>query len=509
MKKYLALFIIHYSLFILNSNAQNNKMGNTWIIGYGMMNATFDGTFNMPITKQYITGFCSPCIYAFGNSHSNICDSSSGKIVFTCNSMRLFDTLGNIIENGDSLQPNKIYSNNNPPQSIHNQGSLILPKGSDGLYYVFTATITDTTYTKFKNSPIKFPNDLLQYHVVDMKANGGMGKVIQKNIPLIENNEISWVGMMAVRHSNGYDWWLLKQGFDTNKVYTFLVTKDTVLLDTIQYFSEPNFGLYSNVGQSCFSSDGSKYAVVQGGNNRDLFVADFDRCYGILSNPQTYKVPIDSSSDAYLHSVGILDSIFGGVCFSPNDNFIYISKSSNIYQFEYKNQDSTTAWYLVKHGEDTSYQQFAYYSQLYKGIDNRIYIGKHGGIARQNSVINYPDLKGSACGFCRKCLRCDTCWGYTSTPPNMPDFNLGALPYSCPPLNTEQLAVSSEQLEVYPNPSSTVFYIKNKKGKKKELYNAIGELIYSTTKEEINVSHFSIGVYYIKCDNVVKKVIVE
>jgi hypothetical protein len=90
----------------------------------------------------------------------------------------------------------------------------------------------------------------------------------------------------------------------------------------------------------------------------------------------------------------------------------------------------------------------------------------------------------------------------------MPNYSLGAK--VCYPeglLNPPKEDLNT--LEVFPNPSSTIFYIKNKKGKKKELYNSVGELILSTTKEEINVSHFSIGIYYLKCENVVKKVVVE
>jgi hypothetical protein len=497
-------------LFNVKGNSQN-KSGYTRIFWGGAMYAKFDGSTNRPVTGQLITSITCPlCPYIYTNASSNICDSATSNLLFMCNSMRLFDTLGNIIDNGDSLQPSKIYAANNPPASVNTQGSLILPKGSNGLYYVFTPTVTDSTYTKFITSTIKFPYDLLQYHLVDMKANNGAGKVIQKNIPLIENNEINRSGMMAVRHANGNDWWLLKQGFDTNKVYTFLVTKDTVLLDTIQYFAEPSFGLQCGVGQNCFSTDGSKYAVAMGGDGRNLFLADFDRCYGILSNPKSIKIPLDSTTHPYYQSQGILDSILLGVCFSPNDSFIYITRAYNIYQYEVKNTDSATAWYRVKHGEDTTLQQFAYYGQLYKGIDNRIYIGKYGGTGTQNSVIDYPDLKGSACGFCRKCLRYDTGIDYSISLSNMPDFNLGALPYSCPPLSLLNPPKEDlNALEVYPNPSSTIFYIKNKKGKKKELYNSVGEMILSTIKDEINVSRLSSGMYYIKCEGVSKKVVVE
>ena len=66
-----------------------------------------------------------------------------------------------------------------------------------------------------------------------------------------------------------------------------------------------------------------------------------------------------------------------------------------------------------------------------------------------------------------------------------------------------------EAMQVYPNPSNTVFYIKNKHGKKKELYNAIGEIMYSTINDEIAVSRYAKGMYYIRCEKEVKKVVVD
>ncbi|MBK6331592.1 MAG: hypothetical protein IPF62_14270 [Bacteroidetes bacterium] len=52
---------------------------------------------------------------AFLTSTSNICDSATGKLLFMCNGARIWDTLGNIMENGDSLMPTKLYTLNTPP----------------------------------------------------------------------------------------------------------------------------------------------------------------------------------------------------------------------------------------------------------------------------------------------------------------------------------------------------------------------------------------------------------
>lgn len=278
-------------------NAQD-KRGYTVIYGGSANYLKFSGDTSMPQTGHY---FPFVPIKIFGNATSNICDSVSGGLRMLCNGYILYDTMGNIIENGDSLVNTKLYNSNCCPSSgIYTQGSIILPKGSSNQYYIFNISVTDSMFTYWNTNPFgdgRFPFDILQYHVVDMNANAGMGKVIQKKKIILENEELNITGMMACKHANGYDWWLLKQGANANTVYTFLVTKDTVLLDTVQTFFVPIFGYYGIAGQSCFNSDGSKYAFATGGYLSDgahLFIADFDRCMEYSSNVKEIKVPYDS-----------------------------------------------------------------------------------------------------------------------------------------------------------------------------------------------------------------------
>jgi len=474
------------------------------------MTATFSDT-SKPILGQIFNGPGNGG--AFLTSTSNICDSATGKLLFMCNGARIWDTLGNIMENGDSLMPTKLYTLNTPPIGQCTQGSLILPKGSNGLYYLFTPTMTDSMYDYWMNYPPqnKFFFDLFTFHIIDMNANGGMGKVVQKNIKLLENAAMAKVGMMACRHANGYDWWLVKQGIDTNKVFTFLVTKDTIELKHIQIFAAPKFGFYDLRGQACFSSDGSKYAFATGGeksNGAQLYIADFDRCSGLLSNPKTYNVPIEITNYPYFDNMGRKDSLIYGVCFSPNDSFLYITKSFNVYQFEYNNPDSSLAWYRV-HRYDTL-AEYILFGQLQLGIDGRLYLGKGSGNEKHNNVINKPNIKGAGCEFCQFCLDFSFLNNVASTsPPNMPDFNLGKLE-PCWPLNSSDVGdVRYEMLVVYPNPNNFKLKIKNGDLKMKELYNSVGQMVLSTNEYEIDVSGLSKGMYYLRCGNQVRKVIIE
>ena len=500
--KYFTMVLLIFSQL---SKGQN-RSGNTWVMGaYRAATVTFIDTSRPFIYPQYP----NPTLY-FTHGHSNICDSATGKVLFACNGMVLYDSNCVKMDNGDSLVPVKAYTHNAFPVGMHTQNSIILPKGNSGLYYVLILTVSDSTYNSlWVTGTSKAPYDLLHYNIVDINANGGLGKVIEKNKVLLHDVELHKTMMQACRHSNGVDWWLLKQGrYGVNEIIRFLVTKDSISGPYTQTFAEPAYTPKDLYGQFAFSNNGTKFAAVQGKSDK-LFLADFDRCTGELSNPKVMNVPLDSTTQPNALHIG--DSLLNGVCYSPNDHYIYITRRYNIYQYELNEPDSALAWYRVQHGPDTSYIMFQEYSSLQLGIDKRIYIGNWGGQFKQMSVIDKPDIKGVGCQFCRKCFRLDdTTQMAFGAPPTIPDFNLGATGQVCWPLSMSEFEnLKMSELEVYPNPSSNIFYIKNKQGKKKELFTMLGELLFTTTKNEIEVYNLPKGIYLFRCESQVRKVVVE
>lgn len=78
------------------------------------------------------------------------------------------------------------------------------------------------------------------------------------------------------------------------------------------------------------------------------------------------------------------------------------------------------------------------------------------------------------------------------------------------PTVTNDINENNELFTLVPNPTSTKIVIKCRMSDvSKELYNSVGQLILSTKENEIDVSRFPKGLYYIKCEGVSKKVIVE
>jgi hypothetical protein len=476
-------------IFICSIIFAQSKRGMEWVTGYAGTKVRFEG--NSIITSSGVYPF-----KYFTQGNSNICDTN-GNLMMCSDGYNIYDSMGNYLDEGDTLVP-KAHFFAQSGWSGYSQTSIFLPMDSDK-YYFITPAFSDARYADCNaNNHCYF--DLLLYNVIDMQANAGAGKVIKRMQPLMENAELRKTQMMACRHSNGKDWWLLKQGGDSNTIYKFLFKQDTVENHGFQQFDYPVWGPWDIRGQSAFSEDGSKYATTShGGSSGKIFIADFDRCYGILSNPKEILMPVGSHHNP--NDTAEKEHLSVGLAYSPNNKFLYVISKRNMYQYDL--QDET--WYHIA-GLDTTFIQFQDYETCYMGQNGRLYIGNFHGGSTQMSVIDSPDVKGVGCSFCPRCLRLDTV-GIAGTPPCMPNYTLGA--QECWPLSNQDITINHSTFNVYPNPVSNKLKIDNATMKIKTLYNAIGLLILTTNDDVIDVRNYPKGMYYIKCGDQTKRFIVD
>jgi hypothetical protein len=362
----------------------------------------------------------------------------------------------------------------------------------------------------------KAPFDLLFLNKVNLKANGGAGKVVERMKPIVQGEFISKTQMMACKHANGKDWWLLKMMHDSVSVYTFLITKDSVYNYGKQSFPYPrktgtNNGFWENMGQMQLSPNGKKFATTCNNGHNELFLADFDRCTGELSNMTRKNIPILPTN--FPASANDSDDKYStGLCFSPNGRFIYTVNYANIQQYDTWDPDSITAWYHVAN-MDTNFIQFNGYSNSSLGWDNKIYIGNwHKSLfAIAMNVIDSPDNKGANCGWCRKCLRFTQDTVGASNPPTQPNYNLGKdTSINCWPLADNTVNEIPNLIEVYPNPTTGRLLIKGCKSMSvKELFTHSGQLLLRTKENELDLSRLPKGFYLLRCEDQVRKVVVE
>jgi hypothetical protein len=340
----------------------------------------------------------------FGPTVGSMCDSL-GNLLFYSNGNFIADKNDDIMPNGDSLNmPSLFYDEWG---YVVPQGMIILPSPQNPKKYFFfhlrTSSIPTNPYIK---------TDLL-YTLVDMELNNGNGDVVEKNKPVVIS-ELSNSHLTACKHANGRDWWVIMPQIGTNIYHYCLLTPNGVEGPWQQSIGNNAFGKQNWDGMACFSPDGSKYLYYD--PSTDIFLFDFNRCTGLLSN---FKyVPIIDNADSL--------NLLCGAVFSPNSRFLYIITSFNLYQFDSNASDLNNSKILI----DT-YDGFTtptgWHTAFYMPVvapDGKIYIGCASSLPYMHR-INEPNKKGIACDFRQHSILLPTIIDLGM--PHFPNYRLGPI----------------------------------------------------------------------------------
>jgi hypothetical protein len=468
------------------ASAQLNN--NNWLIGgYPPTIATF---FDTLVTN---TIYNTSSIYFFNEGYSNV---SNSNISISCNPYFLFNKDGELIENGEYLA-NPILVDAQNKFSQFGQASIILPK-RDNEYYTFVCSMTDQR-AALCGSGGSCVFNVIASSVCDLSLNNNKGKVIHKDNIQISNDSIKGA-LTACRHGNGKDWWVIVPHNLFHAYYKLLVTPDSIYGPYYQDLNFPNIR-YHRLMQASFSQDGTLYTYSQN-NEPEIILDRFDRCTGLFSAYQIIHPPIDTITGEY---AGI------GNCFSPNNQFLYITSGYGVYQYEIATGEFVSLMTDSINHKGNTYMQY--------GADGKIYIGNFDKTDSLMSYIRYPDRKGKACGLCVLCYATKN--NNASSPPNMPNYELGALKGSpCDTIGKLQY----NTITIYPNPATNVVnvFVPLPMNTKVEasLYNLLGQRIanwsaITDSKQEVELSlkYLALGLYTIKIeaggDSYIGKLLIE
>ena len=261
MKFKLLLSILTLSLFGINSKCQD-KGNYIWNLGYALplpfenypdsIRMRYGGTDidfnNSPPTLRRIEREIS-----FNGACTSICDDD-GNLLFYTNGCYVFNRDHTLMENGQDINAGKFhddYCSRDNGYISGLQSALIIPDFyKSGIYYLVHEKVEQL-----------FPDEYstLQYSVIDMNANNGLGRVAEKNIRITQDS-IYFGWFTAVKHANQRDWWIVVPE-DSSDVYI------VVLLDSLGFKKQheqkigPKVGYYGQAsGQAKISPDGKKYA---------------------------------------------------------------------------------------------------------------------------------------------------------------------------------------------------------------------------------------------------------
>jgi PKD repeat protein len=365
----------------------------------------------------------------FQRTNASICDTA-GNLLFYTNGIYIANAQHEPMENGEGLNPGQLTSDFAQYGQPVPQAALILPlPESDSIFLLihlnreYTGVVNPSTIT-----------EELFYSKIDISANNGDGKVLEKN-QLILNDTLDSGKLTTVRHANGRDWWLLVQKYDTNLFYRFLITPEGIIQMSFQQIGD---NLYSGLGQSVFSPDGSKYVHFTTKNialGQFVNIFNFDRCTGLLSDPR--YVTYNDTAWA------------GGVAVSPNSRYLYVSSYLYVYQFDLQAEDIAASkdTVAVYDGFQAPFPTRFFMAQL--APDGKIYLNATNGVNILH-VIHDPDQPGAACNFEQHGVQLPTYNAFSL--PNFPNYRLGPLEGSlCDTLRSPPSAgfvYDAEELEV-------------------------------------------------------------
>ena len=352
-----------------------------------------------------------------------------------------------------------------------------------------------------------------------MNLNNGLGAVIQKNVQ-ISNTRPGDV-VQAVRHGNGRDWWIITKHSDTstpqfNRYFVYLITPTGIAAPIIQDFNNATDG---DLQKIIFNNKCNKLMQI----NFIGFMCefDFDRCSGIISNPNMIYTEQSANYTRY----------FWEGTYSPNDSLFYVtanwnnsfqSDTSRLLQYNLYAPDIVASCDTLIFDRNPNI-----YGAVRLAPDSKIYLTSAynwGGFVypypdsvyntynMNLGVINDPDVDGIGCNFQPFSFYLGgarTYWGL----PNNPNYELGPLIGSgCDtiPVGVHELlpTIKNELLITYVNPWQKIFInaqqIKGSKCKI-QIIDASGKVVYSKNSEspppyftaEVNISNLQKGLYVV------------
>ncbi len=475
-------------IFLITKASQAQFSGLNWAFGHqAAMN--FSGGTPIPDSSAVISRGSSASITDSANQLLFYCAYDTAVLWANAKGIKIYNRNHQVMPGGSNMGAGGWY-----------QEIVILPKpDSANIFYVFYIGVTDYYG--------------LYYARVDMSLNGGLGAVVQKDIPLQYFNMVDC--LTAIKHGNGRDWWLIfrRSSFPSganNEFYIYMISTSGISSLIMQNVGSLNA---TNGGRLTFSSNGNKMLFCNFMNLIELY--DFDRCTGIISNPIT--IFPQATSPPYYY--------FAFCEFSPSGNLIYISAftdTSYIFQFDLTASNILSTMDIIW---STTYPRFTA-GKVKRSMDGKIYFSStyYNGlqfpypypdtvfnfINMNLGVVNNPDGLGSAAAaFIPYSYYLGGKRKYAGLP-NNPDYHLGPkIGSGCDTLtalneHSQNIVISS----LWPNPNNGEFtvnyFLPNGKRGVLEVFGSTGQKVYQmalpnhTYNQDVDIKSFPSGIYVLR-----------
>lgn len=440
----------------------------------------------------------------------------NGEFLFFSNNFHVYDSIGRVIENGDSIAVG-FYLNYvlriDPPDF----GAAILQNGatipiSDSVFYMFHQTQEywpgapnwPIVGIEEQGEPLVIASDALHLTTVRKRTDGTLYiRPDEKEVQLLKDTIVE-SQLSFIKHANGKDWWLLVPEHYSDSAYLFRIYPETGEIDLQgkSHFSDQNDRVTS-IKVTGSSPNGTKLArlINNYGSKIDhkLELFDFDRCTGAVE-----RYFLDSLPPADIWSLD------GDLAFSENGRFLYMAASEYIFQFDMELDDPFSDYDTIAVADDFRFLGVlpTLFGQFWEIPNGKLLVVSLNATPFFH-YIHQPNEKGAACDFE---MRAITLPAERSSPedsimiaglPTYPPYRMPPLDYDCETSIDEPERSSDVFISLYPNPawSETTVQIHGAKIKQARVLDINGRQLAERKRHgRFNVSTLPSGVYFVEVE---------
>ncbi|MFH1051949.1 MAG: T9SS type A sorting domain-containing protein, partial [bacterium] len=380
----------------------------------------------------------------YNGTPASISDKN-GQLLFYTNGINVYNKNHQIMENGTGLFGEDVRA------SVYSNQTLIVPQpGKSDIFWIFTTGIQVLSFTQAwetSNGPsedvirVFGNNNGLNYSIVDMSKNDGLGSVIEKNHPMM----IPCSGQVnSVLHKNSKDVWIVASKSGT--IFSaYLLTENGIEMCRYSKF-EPivsdtlyKYGIFGPIVKSL---DGTKIAssfvghwdphLTRTSNIRKLIpphfeIYDFDNSTGKLTNRKYFiNFYKDSTFLKYYKDSIKIDTLLkyidtnytlGIVCLklSPDGSKLYMIfrgqpniavLGNRIYQFLFQFDLTLDSASMINNCVVLDYHDVVndQYTNMQIGPDKKIYLADIASWITHYAVIDRPNMKGIKCNYRKRAI---------------------------------------------------------------------------------------------------------
>ncbi len=394
-------------------------------------------------------------------SNTSMSDAD-GNLLFYSNGCKIVNAQGEVMLNGDSINPGQVQNFFCPfGGSPIRQGVIALPAPEkDSLFYVFNLDwdqpyLLDTNY--FGVAPQR-----LFYQVINMNYDSGNGRVTIKNQIAVQDT-FARGNISVARHANGKDWWVIVPKSHTNCYFLVPVTAEGVQPAQLKcaghVWSDDDSG-----AQACFSPDLKKYIRFNAWNGLNIY--DFDNATGDLSNSILITFPNDTIN------------YIAGAAISSNSRFLYLSARKRVYQFDLHASDIEASKIKVAEWDGTYNPSATIFYLSALAPDGKIYISSTSSTLNLH-VIERPNCPGLSCQLVQRGVELPA-YNF-ATIPNFPHYRISNV--ECDSTNNAiETVLANSDIAMYPNPTQGELWINfpeiDNQSTQLKIFDLLGQLVF-------------------------------